>query len=70
MATEWGSRVFIVMAWDFESNLEVSMYQQAVKRENQANYVVQGMYQKLNYYMNGDYIIDLEFGMPYHANTY
>lgn len=28
------------------------------------------MYQKLNYYMNVDFIVDLEFGMPLHANTY
>ena len=28
------------------------------------------MYQKLNYYMNKDYIYDLEFAMPLHTNTY
>ena len=28
------------------------------------------MYQKLNYYLNNDYVYDLEFGMPLHANTF
>jgi hypothetical protein len=70
VATDHDEKIFIVMTWDFEKNLELTMYQTPVTRENQSNYVVQGMYQKLNYYMNRDFIYDLEFGMPYHANTY
>jgi hypothetical protein len=70
VATMHEEKIFVVMTWDFENNVEVTMYQTAVGREYQANYVVQGMYQKLNYYMNRDYILDLEFGMPLHPNTY
>jgi hypothetical protein len=60
----------IIMTWDFDNNIEMTMLQVDMKgNEHLASYIVQGVYQRLNYLIDPLYVYDLEFNIPYCRNT-
>ena len=55
----------MIITWDFDKNIEKSMYQ--VDSKNKPNLqaqVVRGLNQKMNYYVDEDFITDLEYDIP------
>ena len=65
VAKDAKKRVMIVITWDLDQNIEASMFQYEYKAETRPeNYVVKGMNQKYNYFVNENQIIDLEHNIP------
>ena len=57
--------IFMVLTWDFDKNIEYSVLQIKCPEEIKAEkYVVRGMNQKLNYFVNQYRIFDLEYNIP------
>ena len=57
--------ILIILTWDFKDNTEISMYQQnCTSDEYPENYVVKGLNEKMNYFINQQQIIDLESNIP------
>ena len=58
----------MIITWDFKKNNEHSMFQvsSASRAGNYNNYVVRGLgtNKKMNYFIDTDYINDLEFCIP------
>ena len=63
-------KFMIILTWDFDKNIEESMFQIAYREDIiPENYVVTGMNQKLNYYKNENHIFDLAFNIPVQITT-
>lgn len=59
------SNTMIVITWDCSRNIEASMFQYKCEPDTRPeNYVVKGMNQKYNYFVNEHQIFDLEFNIP------
>ena len=70
IAADNEEQYFINMTWDFTKNMELSMHQKSIDgNENFASYIVGGMYQRLNYFVDPLYVYDLEFNIPWCRNT-
>lgn len=55
----------MIITWDFNKNIEESMYQVDSKNKpNIETQVVRGLKQKMNYYVDKDFINDLEYNIP------
>lgn len=57
--------ILIIATWDCERNVEYAMYQ--VKGESNTfpeNYIVRGMNNRLNFFMDETHIYDLEYQIP------
>jgi len=58
--------ILVLLTWDFENDLEVSMYQiKSGQDEWPENYVVRGLNKKMNYFISRYRIYDLEFNVPF-----
>jgi hypothetical protein len=64
------ANILLIVTWDFTRNFEMSMLQlkceQGTKPEN---YIVKGMNQKMNYFVNQYQIYDLEHNIPLQQST-
>ena len=70
IAKDHDAKVVIVLTWDFVQNMEATMFQ--VKCDFEArpeNYIVKGMNQKYNYFVNEYQIYDLEYNIPLQVST-
>ena len=57
--------IFTVLTWDFIKNIEKSNYQ--IRMDNDAiigNHVIKGMNYKMNYFLDGNFLNDLEYNIP------
>lgn len=61
----------IVVTWDCENNIEASMFQYHYKDKEMRpeNYIVRGMNQKFNYFINEYQVFDLEYNLPLQTCT-
>ena len=70
MAKDNEKRVLMVVIWDFDCNVEVSMFQYKCEfNKKPENYLVKGMNQKYNYFVNECQIYDLEHNIPLQQST-
>lgn len=59
--------VFQILTWNFILNIEENMFQLLVDdTKDVGQHVIQGMNKKMNYYLDQDYLIDLEISIPMH----
>jgi len=57
--------ILIVTTWDCQDNIEFAMFQSRCERnQNPENYIIRGMNNKLNYFMDEHQIYDLEYQIP------
>ena len=53
VAKDTFKKVLIILTWNFDENIEYSMLQFNIEMETRPeNYVVRGLYQKVNYFVN------------------
>jgi len=53
------------VTWDFENDIEIAQHQVLINGDNQDCYhVVKGMNMKMNYYIDNNQLIDLEYCIP------
>ena len=65
LAKNHQKNIIFIITWDFEQNIERSMYQVLPSHSTTiGTHIVKGMNLKLNYYIDEDYIIDLECNIP------
>ena len=65
IAKDTEKNVLIILTWDFARDIEVSMLQVPCDGGlRPENYIVRGMNQKMNYFINKHQIFDLEFNIP------
>lgn len=61
----YDKNIFTVLTWDFNLNIEKSIYQ--IRNENDSpigNHVIKGMNYKMNYFLDAHYLNDLEYNIP------
>ena len=57
--------IFMIVSWDFIKNIEIATLQQKCEPESKPeNYIVKGINEKMNYYVNQYQIFDLEYNIP------
>lgn len=62
--------IFMIITWNFVKNIEVSMLQQKCPPHHKLeNYIVKGMNEKMNYFVNQYQIFDLEYNIPLQQST-
>ena len=62
--------IFMIVSWDFIKNIEVATLQQKCEPESKPeNYIVKGINEKMNYYVNQYQIFDLEYNIPLQQST-
>lgn len=62
--------LMIILTWDFKRNVEVSTKQMILSPLwTIENYMTMGMNQKMNYYLDPEYLIDMEYCIPHFGNT-
>jgi len=55
----------MIVSWDFIKNIEIATLQQKCEPESKPeNYIVKGINEKMNYYVNQYQIFDLEYNIP------
>jgi hypothetical protein len=60
VAKDINKKIMLIITWDFENNKEVSMYQHKFEsHQNPENYIVAGLSQKMNYFLDTAQIYDL-----------
>jgi hypothetical protein len=70
MANDNSRDLMILLTWDFHKNMEISVKQLVLSPLwTIENYLIMGMHQKLNYYLDPEYLIDMEYCIPHMANT-
>jgi len=58
----------VVVVWDFENDIEVSMFQLDIQPNTKPeNYICKGMNQKRNYFVDPHQIFDLEYNIPFQS---
>ena len=61
----YDKNIFTVLTWDFNLNIEKSIYQ--IRNEIDSpigNHVIKGMNYKMNYFLDAHYLNDLEYNIP------
>ena len=62
--------IFMIVSWDFIKNIEIATLQQKCEPESKPeNYIVKGINEKMNYYVNQYQIFDLEYNIPLQQST-
>lgn len=57
--------IFTVVTWDFNNNMEQCILQMYESPDEDVGYhVIKGMNQKRNYFLNQNYLSDLEYNIP------
>ena len=57
--------ILSIITWDFDNDMEQRHLQQRIDQKSDVGYhVVNGMNQKLNYFIDKHKLVDLEFGIP------
>jgi len=54
-----------ILTWDLEQNIEQNCFQVAGNEaDDVGNHVMKGMNKKMNYYMDQNFLVDLEYNIP------
>jgi len=67
VAKDYSSNLILVLTWDFKLNCELSCYQikdSSIYRNAIGNHIFKGLKNKMNYFQDKNYFIDLEHNIP------
>ena len=65
LAKNHQKNIIFIVTWDFEQNIEKNMYQVLpCDSATIGTHIVKGMNYKMNYYIDEDYVIDLDCNIP------
>ena len=65
MILDHDTNVLKILTWNFESNMEESCLQLHMNAHEEVGYhIVKGMNYKANYFLNQNFIFDLEYNIP------
>ena len=65
MAYDHENKIYSVITWDFDQNMEQGIYQVNPDPRDLVGYhIVKGMNPKMNYLLNQHHVVDLEYNIP------
>jgi hypothetical protein len=65
IAVDHSNGIYTILTWDFDQNIEVCLLQTVPDPRDHVGYhTVKGMNMKMNYLINQNHVIDLEYNIP------